>query len=281
MDHQTIEDAGLAELYLLGRLPAEEREAFEDHFLDCPECLERLEMARRMRDGLARIALEEGAKATAVQRLGVFAALARLAGSRRAGLLVTAVLVAALVPAGAWWRQAARQERELTAAREALAEARRTAPPPGLPEELAAARRELAAERETSRRERERLAGELAESRRPQTRVSVFTLSPERSGPDVGEPATRITLAPSPEWIVLSLDVGSLDPGEYRATLRREGRQVWQGSGLRPDPAGAMAVSFPSGSLAPGDYELEIATSPRSGRPAPVAGFRFRIRQGR
>jgi hypothetical protein len=240
-----------------------------------------------MRDGIARVAAEEVAKASAVRQLGVMAALARLAGSRRAGLLLSVLLVAALLPAGVLWRRAANLDRNLEETRIALREARRTAPPPGLARELADSHRALAEERERSsrereseRRERQRLAAELAAARQPQTNTTIVPLSPERSGPGDGEPATRITLAPSPEWIVLSLEPGGLDEGAYRATLLREGARIWQGAGLEPDPAGSLVVSFHSSLLAPGDYTLELETAPRSGKPTPVASFRFRVRQG-
>lgn len=288
MDHPSIEETGIVDRYILGQLPPEEREAFEDHFLDCPKCLESLELTRRMRDGIARVASEEVARTSAVRQLGVMAALARLAGSRRAGLLLTVLLVVALLPAGILWRRAAHLDRNLEETRIALREARETAPPPELARELADSQRTLAEERERSAREREserqeqqRLAAELAAARQPQTNTPIIPLSPERSAPGGGEPATRITLAPSPEWIVLSLEPGGLDESTYRATLLREGGRIWQGTGLEPDPAGSLTVSFHSSLLAPGDYTLELETAPRSGKPTPVASFRFRVRQGR
>jgi hypothetical protein len=298
MDHPSIEETGIVDRYILGQLPPEEREAFEDHFLDCPVCLESLELTRRMHDGIARVASEEVARTSAVRQLGVAAALARLAGSRRAGLLFTVLLVAVLMPAGLLWRRAAHLDRELEETRIALREARETAPPPGAPppglaRELADSRRALAEERERSakereseRREQQRLAAELTAARQPQTNTPIIPLSPERSGPGDGEPATRITLAPSPEWIVFFLEPGGLEPGgldegAYRATLLRGGGRIWQGTGLEPDPAGSLVVSFHSSLLAPGDYTLELETAPRSGKPAPVASFRFRVRQGR
>lgn len=285
MDHATIEETGIIDRYILGQLPPEEREAFEDHFLDCQECLERLELTRRMRDGVARVALEEAAKASAV-RLGAAAVLARLARSRRAGLLITAVLVAVLTPAGLLWRHAARLDRDLAETRHALEETRRTAPPSGLERELAESRRTLEAERErsaeeleTERRERRRLTEELAAARQPQANTTIVPLSPERSGPDQGEPTTRITLSPSPQWIVFSLEPGGLEQSLYRATLASAGRQIWQGGGLEPDPSGAIVLSFHSSLLPPGDYALTLETAPRSRTPSPVASFRFRVRQ--
>jgi hypothetical protein len=38
MEHQEAVERGLAERYVLGDLSDPEREAFEEHFFDCPEC---------------------------------------------------------------------------------------------------------------------------------------------------------------------------------------------------------------------------------------------------
>ncbi len=38
MEHREAVEIQAAERYVLGELPAEQREAFEEHFFDCPEC---------------------------------------------------------------------------------------------------------------------------------------------------------------------------------------------------------------------------------------------------
>lgn len=297
MDHRTIEESGLVERYLQGNLPLEEREEFEDHYLDCAVCLERLELARRLRSGLAQVAVEEGARAAAAREIGFLAALARLARSRSGGLLAAGLLLAALAPAGLLWREAASRERELgeeRAARRRLEERQRREPSdqmelqrrsPSDPaqRQLAAARRELeaeraraAAERAAHGEDRRRLAEELAAARAPQAHTTLLSLSPERSGG--GEPAVQLTLPPAPSWVVLALDLPPAGPsvgGTYRAALRRVGRQLWQSPAVEPDGSGAVLLSLHSSFLAPGDYDVDLAAS-RGGPP--VASFRFRVR---
>ena len=75
MDHGKIEDDNVVERYLLGRLSDAETALFEEHYLDCAACLEKLEGSRRLQDGLQRIAAEEGART--LVRSTVFAWLAR------------------------------------------------------------------------------------------------------------------------------------------------------------------------------------------------------------
>lgn len=91
MEHGTIEASDLVERYLLGRLSPDERADFETHFIECPECLERLELGRRLRQGLREVAAEDRARWT----LTLFGAW--LLSRRRAFAGVLAVLVAAAV----------------------------------------------------------------------------------------------------------------------------------------------------------------------------------------
>ena len=42
----------MADRYLMGKLPAEERLEFEEHFLDCRPCVESLEALEGLADGL-------------------------------------------------------------------------------------------------------------------------------------------------------------------------------------------------------------------------------------
>src|SRR5262249_56238840 len=63
MDHREIEERDIAFLYLKGQLSAEERTAFEEHFVDCRECLDRIELLKGLRSGLKQVATENAARA--------------------------------------------------------------------------------------------------------------------------------------------------------------------------------------------------------------------------
>jgi hypothetical protein len=93
VDHTAIEAENIAERHLLGQLTAEEAARFEEHYLDCPECLEKLELTRRLQIGLREIAAEEGARTLAFGAM--LAGLLRRPALRAAlglGLLVAVVL---------------------------------------------------------------------------------------------------------------------------------------------------------------------------------------------
>ena len=56
LDHATIEEEQIAERYVMGKLPPDEATLFEEHYLSCPECLDRLELAESMERGFKRAA---------------------------------------------------------------------------------------------------------------------------------------------------------------------------------------------------------------------------------
>jgi len=61
MDHTTIESQGLVERYHRGLLPPDEEAEFEEHFVDCSQCMEQLELARGLQRGLKTMATEDAA----------------------------------------------------------------------------------------------------------------------------------------------------------------------------------------------------------------------------
>ena len=269
MDHSYIDDHQVAELYLLGRLSPEEAARFEEHSMSCAECLDRLETAEKLQLGLRTVAARE--VASEAVRIGL---LARLVRSRLAPFALTALLLAAVLPAGLLWRRAGRLEGELTRTREQLREERNRpapAPDPAPDPETGALRGQLEAER----REKDRLAAELEKAGAPRINVPVVPLSPERSAPG-SEPTTRISLSSSPELLVLLLELDATDFPRYRATLAGSGTS-WRLSDLRPDAQGTLTLALPAARLRPGDFTVRVEGVPAQGRTAPVADFSFRI----
>ena len=48
MNHAEIEELEITDRYLRGKLPPEDAARFEEHYLYCRECLDRLELAESM-----------------------------------------------------------------------------------------------------------------------------------------------------------------------------------------------------------------------------------------
>jgi hypothetical protein len=291
MDHHYLEDHGLADRYLLGRLTAEERMRFEEHFVDCQECLERLETTESLRGALQTVAAEDAARASAYAKAGLLAWVARLGRGRRAALLASAVMLLLALPAVLLIREKAAGHEELAQAKRAAAdwqrqyeERQQTAR--RLEKELEETKQQLAeqhaqfeARLEGERQARTRLADELSRSAQAQTSAPVFSLSTVRSGSEgQSRPVNQIVLSGSPQWVVLSLELEP-DPDlqSYRATLlTTENQHIWSASNLQPNSREGLALSLNSKLFKPGTYLLTLEGVTSQGRYVPVAKYPFR-----
>lgn len=122
MNHETIEEQHVAERYVMGKLSPEETERFEEHYFDCPECLERLELAERFDGALRGVAAEEGTRAAV--GMGLLAWLARAGRNRQLAVIAGALLFLVVLPAGLLLRQVGSLEDRLEQTRAAIEELR-------------------------------------------------------------------------------------------------------------------------------------------------------------
>jgi len=293
MEHSYIEDHHIADRYLSGKLSIKERMSFEEHFVDCPECLDRLRTIDDFCVGLRTVAAEEATRLRSylsVGQAGVLARIALLVWRRHGPLLAIAILLIALPMALLIleWRSA---RRELAQARQESSEWRRKY------EEGKGAARDMAKEMQTRERESslrlERLAAQFGRMRkspdsapRPsheaadrQSETPVFALSVVRGGgADPSQPVNRITLPPQSKSIILMLELEP-DPDlhSYRVAISTtDGRRVWTKDGLKLNSKNALALSFNSSLLKPGDHLLTLeGINAQEGR-TPVATYAFR-----
>jgi hypothetical protein len=249
MTHDEIAAQNIAERYLMGKLSSDESTRFEEHFLDCSDCLDRLETAERFQAALKPLA-DEILRSPAVGWWG----WPRSAWLVAAGLVLVASLSVFLGIKGL------RTQRELEMTRMVSFEWQ-------------------------NRYERERAAAKVP---LPATEpgpaeplvASVFYLSTTRGGEsESSEPANRVTVASDPHWVVLSLE-GEPEPAfqSFRASLMHSAkRKIWQLKGLRTTPHEALSVILPSGMLHNGNYVLTLEGLSSTGRYLPVGHYRFRV----
>jgi hypothetical protein len=294
MDHSYIEDHLIADRYLSGKLSTEAHMRFEEHFVDCAECLDRLRTIDDFRAGLRAIAEEEAVRLRAYLRGGQFGVLARVAWlirRRQAPLLAVVILLVALPMALVIleWRSA---RRDLAQAEQTSSEWRRKY------EGSEQAARDLAKEMRTREREsslqREQLAAQLKLMRKASdspfprsnkaaeyaSEAPVFALSVVRGGsPDLSLPVNRITLPHQSKLIVLLLELEP-DPDlhSYRVAISAtDGRSIWTGNGLKPNSKSALALSFNPNLFKPDDYLLTLeGLTAQEGRVS-VAKYTFRV----
>jgi hypothetical protein len=273
MEHSYIDEYDIADRYLSGKLSAEDRMRYEEHFLDCTLCLDQLEDTGDLRDGLKIIAAENVAAIADVAGLARFARLIR---ARRAALLACLIL-AIVLPAALLILDMRSMRRELAQAKQTSIELQRKYDEG---EKTARDRlNELSAQLEREREARSRLASESNQSADSNATVPVFTLSLARSGTnDLSQPVNRIAFPASSKSIILLLELNP-DPEiqSYRAILSTaDGRSVWRSSLLKPEIADALAFSLYTSLLKPDNYLLTLEGRSVQGRYRAIAKYTFR-----
>lgn len=265
MNHRDIEEHQVVDRYLMGRLAPEEAEVFEQHFLGCPECLERLELAEKLQLGFKAAAVQAAVARATVARASVLATLARVLRSPQGAGLLAALLVVAIAPIG-WLTSRLEQRDDRLAQLEARFNEKQ--------EEVLAADRE----RTAALAEQQKLETQLAQALAPQVNPLFVSLGTERGysvqEPNAQGPSTELHLPAKPCLIVLSLDVDGLGRPSYTARLLGpEDELRWTSDPLVPDDQ-TLNVAFHSSSLGPGDYTVRVHGGSADG---PIlASYRFR-----
>ena len=241
MNHDDIAEQNIAERYLMGKLSPVESARFEEHFVDCPVCLDSLEATERFRAALKPLTAELAAPATVIAwpRSAWLAAAAAL-------MLAAGVSLFFVIRDGALRRN--------------LEQTR------------------IASLAWKQRYERERAASAAAPA--GPLVGSTFFLSITRGGDSgTSEPANLVTVPSDPHWVILALE-GNLEPGflSLRATLQDSvGKSMWQQRGLRTAPHEALSVILPSAILRPGNYTLTLEGLPADGRYQAAGRYHFRV----
>lgn len=301
MDHNYIEEYNIADRYLLGKLPAEEQARFEEHFIDCPKCLDRLETTEDFRRGLQTVVAEEAARASSYLQVGFLAWLIRRRRWQQATLLLTSILLLAVLPSLLFLLRIRHLQGELSLTKNSAVgwqqqyeETQQAADQ--LKVELREAKVNEARINETkadsgeprnrvgSRPAREQLARtgiahQAERSARPQSIVPIFALGMVRSA-DLGsaEPPNKISIPSSSKLIVLSLElVVEPEVQTYRATIfDADRRVVWKASNLKPLSNDELGIMLSGDLFRAGDYLLTLEGLTKEGRYIPEGKYRFR-----
>src|SRR5215813_11948970 len=292
MDHPFIDEHNIADLYLLGKLADEERNRFEEHFIDCPECLERLETTDSFLDGLKHLAIEEAVRPHAYVQAGILAWAARLSRRRRAMLLLSTILLLVALPAAFFVTEMKRVRGELDQAKLAYEDWRRQYEEKQqaarrLEKELqetrlksAEQRQQLETELERGRQERERLADEAKGAGRFHSIATVFPLINTRSAdPTQPPPKSEIVISRSTQLIVLSPE---FDPEpeiqSYRGAITYGANQpIWRGDKLQLNSKGTIELGFNARLFKPGDYLFTLEGLTKQGNYIHISKYPFTV----
>ena len=290
MEHSYIEKHDVVRRYLSGRLSDEQLIRFEEHFLNCRQCVDQLETTDDIRSGLRAGASEAAWQLKAHTDVGFLAWIGRLARARRATLVAIVVLLIVPIAWMAWMWSSMRHDmievRQVSSAWQRKYEESAQAASV-LAKEMQAHRREvsderehLAAQLESDRESRARLTHQHNRATGGEAVIPVFSLSMVRDiSTDLSNPGNEITLSPSFKSIILLLELEP-DPDlqSYRAViLTADGWRVWSNAGLKPKSKDGLALIFNSSMFKPETYLLTLEGLTTERRYKLIAKYSFRV----
>jgi len=283
MNHLQIEELDMVNRYLLGRLPAGEQARFEEHFVDCQECLDRLETSASFRRGVKTAFAADALRTRAYVQAGVLGWLMRRNRWQQTALLLIAIVL--LVGPNVFFIQRARraQAEADQARKESLEWQRQYEAQQKKGNEL---EKELQqAKQNSEQRQQQTIPDEPDKGNqlgRPQSGVPVFALNLVRSGgPNSSQPANQVPIPRSASLVVLALELeGDSDLRSYRATISTaNNRVVWSAQGLKPQSKDTLKVPLKTNLIKPNDYQLTLEGLTREGSYVPQGKYSFRVKE--
>jgi Putative zinc-finger len=286
MTHADVQHANVSDRYVMGKLSGQEQASFEEHLLDCQECLDRVEALGHLSRGL-RTALSESSKMETVLLPGLIARFAQLARWQQRALALAALMLI-LVPAATAYLVQVMAERQLRHANEALADfrhdyAEKQKAVDELNEQLRAStarvqqtEAQLLQDRASQTKEQQQLSASL--QLEALASAPVFSLNASRGAGTDQSPPKEISLDHSPKELILSLELEpDPDAATYRVAISRDRRPFWAAAGLKPSDKGAIAIIVSGGLLMPGDYAIDLKSCPRQRTCYTTATYLFRV----
>jgi len=280
MDHSYIEERNIADLYVIGKLSRAEQAEFEQHFINCPECIDLLEEIQTVHHALEIVATEETAPPSTGDRVSFSSAFAQPAFLRQLAVLAAILITLIAIPVVLLTNEIRSLHQEL----DYLKAATPSEPIAQQDQTVAEQRPQVAVPTPQKQPSRvEAPAGAISQMR-PQPNTPIFALGTvRRAGQASTEPINEVTLDRAAKLVVFSLDLeGRRQFPKYRATiLTDDGKVVWRIDDLRPNNYGALTMSFDSSSLRANDYLLALEGIAKEGKPTLVANYSFHITRKR
>jgi len=280
MDHKYINEFDLVERYLMGRLAAEETAQFEEHFVDCLQCVDRLNTTKALIEGLRLVASERVAEPS-THKPGGFWFFSRKSLALAAGVLSLVALAGAVLvinqsrrarveadqakSASAQWERRYEEERQSSA----IAEGEHRESERELTEQVAQLRTEL---ENGSKQESNTSA---------QVNLPILVLSSTRGSEPSSGSTNEVTLARSSGSFVITLTLeGERTYQDYLMTILDSRNQIiWKGRGIKPNRYSSVSVGFNSSLFRSGDYLLTVEGVAGDGSTSVLGKYSFRVRK--
>ncbi|HWP44343.1 MAG TPA: hypothetical protein VNO14_13950 [Blastocatellia bacterium] len=292
MNHEQIDQLDLIDRYLMGKLPAEVSSSFEEHFVDCPQCIARLQTTKNFMQGLRLVAAEQAAQIDPQSsgrsvRPYVTSLFQKPLAWAAALLLIAAAAGAVFVidymrglreevdqakSLSEQWQRRYEDERQSAMAAERNHRE--------VEAQHADQLRELEAKLKQQQPQRAEMADEPARRLPPEGSLPIYTLTSVRGGePRPEQGANEIHLRRSATLFALLIPLeGETRYESYRIRILDERqRLIRQFVDLLPGRQGALSVWLRSDLFQPGRYSLIAEGENKEGASNPIGNYPFLI----
>ncbi len=262
MDHDIIDQFDYVDRYLMGRLTAGEISRFEEHFVDCSQCIERLRTTESFLAGLRSAAVRRASPEEGRAPKGPYPLLIRVLSARRTALASVCVIVVASAAAVYQIRRlrldvdqekqaAAQQEQRFDRERRSADESREAKE-----KELVSQIRQLEVVIQSLGQHEGQAPGPPAE---PLINVSAVNLTSLRGGESDSISAFKIR-GPSINWFFISIRLEDEDDSkDYCVTITdSHDRQKWKHCGFKRTGQDYLSMLATSLFLRPGEYHFIV-----------------------
>jgi hypothetical protein len=266
MDHTYIEERGLIDLYHRGQIPPEEEVEFEEHFVGCSDCQEKLALARGFQRGLKAVVAEDAARAIAQAGISAIGA----AWLRRRWRAAALLLLAAALPVLGFLAGSRKAGVAVASWKERWETERRSA---------SKLERMLADSEHRREEERRALEEKMAQATPPPQRE---TPSPLVNTPLIlltavrGEGEAPVVHTGKGGYVSLAVDAGA-DPRFQSYRVAITGPRAFRQAGLEPNALEAILLTFPASYFPPGAYQLKLEGVLLGGKAVDLGVHPFRV----
>lgn len=293
MDHKQIDQFNLIDRYLMGKLLAEEAAGFEEHFVDCPECVARLQTTKNFLRDLRFVAVEQASQIGRRQPSRPSRHFLQTLSRRPLALAVACLLIAIVLGSAFFlvdytrrlraevnqakslseqWQRRYEDERQSTDSADRRHQETET--------QRAEQLRALEARLKDEEAQRTKMAAELSRWMRPEGNQPIFILnSGRRSGQNAAEAINKFSLPRSATMFAFSISL----EGESRYETFRikivddHQRLIWKNRRLTPEQSDSLSVILNSNLFQPGHYSLIVEGVKKAGGGAIVGNYPFLI----
>jgi hypothetical protein len=289
MNHRQIEQFDIIDRYLLGKLLAEEARSFEEHFVDCPQCVARLQMTKNFLQDLRHVAASEAWQHEPRRAARGFRPLWQTLARRPFAVVAGCLLIVAVAAAvyvinythrlraeaaqatrlAEQWQGRYEDERQSAAA----ADLRR--------QEAESQQAEQVRALEARLKDEQALRAAMAADGYRQTPTGgdlpTFLLEAVR-GADANASEKVVTVPRSAPVFALTM---GLEDGEtyekYRGTILDDHhRRVWRGA-LKAGEHNSLTAYFHLDGFRPGHYVMVVEGLKQPGGPQPIDNYPFHL----